>query len=95
MDKDKFITLINDKQKYDDTVDQMFELTKLDWIESPFANYTDKLFNEILSIYFPQEIVDDIYTWLYEKLDVSINGKRIPTDTIDELWEYVKDSIKK
>lgn len=71
------------------------EIWSVDWIE-----YGNILFDEVLAILFKEEAVDDINWWIYEKHGRSDykmwdgKGNEIPTETIEDLWNIVKDNRK-
>lgn len=64
------------------------------------VEYGNILFDEVLGLLFQEEGVDDINWWLYEKCgrpDYKMwdkDGNEIPTETLDDLWEIVKDYRK-
>ena len=61
--------------------------------------HNDRL-DEVIGLLFQEEGVDDINWWLYEKCgrpDYKMwdkDGNEIPTETLDDLWEIVKDYRK-
>lgn len=97
--KDRFIKLIIDNEKYNDNLCKLEEAlgSSLDGELFEYANF---LFNDFLEFAFTDEAVDDIYWWLYEKNGNPTmkmwdkNGDEIPTETIDDLWEIIKDDRK-
>lgn len=97
--KDEFITLINDYQKWSEQVDKASEVLGISTLfESNLIDYTSRLFDKTINILFDENGTDDIYWWLYEKSgnpDLKMwdkEGNEIPSETIDDLWEIVKDS---
>lgn len=95
--KEEFIKLISDHQKYNKRLDEVCdvfdaEIWSADWIE-----YASVLFDTTIGLLFTEEGQDTISWWLYEKdgrSDMKMwdaEGKEIPTETIDDLWEIVKD----
>ena len=95
--KEEFIKLISDHQKYNKRLDEICdvfdaEIWSADWIE-----YASVLFDTTIGLLFTDEGQDTISWWLYEKdgrSDMKMwdaEGKEIPTETIDDLWEIVKD----
>lgn len=95
--KEEFIKLISDHQKYNKRLDEVCdvfdaEIWSADWIE-----YASVLFDTTIGLLFTDEGQDTISWWLYEKdgrSDMKMwdaEGKEIPTETIDDLWEIVKD----
>lgn len=98
--KEQFIKLITDHRKHNDRLDEVegvlgFAVYDCDWVE-----YGNILFDEVLGLLFQEEGVDDINWWLYEKCgrpDYKMwdkDGNEIPTETLDDLWEIVKDYRK-
>ena len=97
--KDEFITLIDDYQKWSEQVDKASEVLGISTLfESNLIDYTSRLFDKTINILFDKNGTDDIYWWLYEKSgspDFKMwdkEGNEIPSETIDDLWEIVKDS---
>lgn len=95
--KEQFIKLITDHRKHNDRLNEVedvlgFAIYDCDWVE-----YGNILFDKVLGLLFQKEGVDDINWWLYEKCgrpDYKMwdkDGNEIPTETLDDLWEIVKD----
>ena len=63
-----------------------------------YAGYD--LFDKLLGLEFNEYAIDDITWWLWEKNgDPEMkmwdkDGNEIPTETIEDLWEIVKDNRK-
>lgn len=98
--KEQFIKLITDRRKHNDRLDEVedvlgFAIYGCDWVE-----YGNILFDEVLGLLFQEEGVDDINWWLYEKCERpdykmwDKDGNEIPTETLYDLWEIVKDYRK-
>lgn len=95
--KEQFVKLITDNRKHNDRLDEVEDVLgyDCDWVE-----YGNILFDEVLGLLFQEEGVDDINWWLYEKCgrpDYKMwdkDGNEIPTETLDDLWEIVKDYRK-
>lgn len=97
--KNEFIALINDYQEWLNQVDKVSEALGVSLLfESNLVEYPAKLFDKTLNIIFNENGVSDIDWWLYEKSgcpDLKMwdeEGNEIPTNTIEDLWELVKDS---
>lgn len=97
--KNEFIDLINDYQNWSDQVDKASQALGISTLfESNLIDYTSKLFDKTINILFNENGTDDIYWWIYEKPvnpDLKMfdkEGNEIPSETIDDLWEIVKDS---
>lgn len=99
INKEQFIKLINDYQHWLDRMEEVYtvlnspNLFEADWIE-----YTNELFSNTIAFLFNEDGADDISWWLFEKSDGICmwdeTGKAIPTDTVEDLWNIVKDSRK-
>lgn len=101
MTKEGFIKLIENAQNYSKELDRwsgfgiyLFEL--------PISELGWKFFNIALSELFSDEGVDWVNWWLFDKPGFGEDpnqaydedGNVIPTDTIDDLWNIVKDYQK-
>lgn len=67
--------------------------------EMDIVDYPSILFGKVLPILFEENAVENIEWWIWEKrgnssLKMYIDDKEIPTETIDDLWEIVKDERK-
>lgn len=99
--KEEFIDLISKQQEWSNRIDEVSEvlntptLFECDWVE-----YAATLFDKTLDLLFDTEGTDNINWWMYEKSEDpgpkmwDRNGKEIPTDTIEDLWNLVKDNRK-
>ena len=99
--KEEFIDLILKQQKWCNRSDEVSEalnvatLFECDWVE-----YASVLFDKTLTLLFNEDGIDDIYWWMYEKSENpelkmwDESGKEIPTDTVEDLWNLVKNNQK-
>lgn len=99
--KEEFIDLISKQQKWSNRVDEVSEALNVSTLfESDWVEYAASLFDKTIDFLFNEEGVDDISWWLYEKSSnpelkmFDTDGSEIPTETIDDLWEIVKDNCK-
>ena len=98
--KEQFIKLITDHRKHNDRLDEVEDVLGLAIYDCDWVEYGNILFDEVLGLLFQEEGVDDINWWLYEKCgrpDYQMwdkDGNEIPTETLDDLWEIVKDYRK-
>lgn len=97
--KHEFIALINNYRKWSDQVDKVSEALGISTLfESNLVDYTSQLFDKIINILFDENGTEKIYWWIYEKAgcpDLKMwdkEGNEIPSETIDNLWEIIKDS---
>ena len=98
--KEQFVKLITDNRKHNDRLDEVEDVLGLAIYDCDWVEYGNILFDEVLGLLFQEEAVDDINWWLYEKCGHSDykmwdkDGNEIPTETLDDLWEIVKDYQK-
>lgn len=99
--KEEFIDLILKQQKWSDRVDKVSEALNVPTLfESDWVEYASILFDKTLKLLFNGDGIDDIYWWMYEKSgnpELKMwdeSGKEIPTDTVEDLWNLVKDNQK-
>ena len=98
--KEQFIKLITDNRKHNNRLDKVEDVLGLTIYDCDWVEYGNVLFDEVLNLLFEEEAVDDINWWLYEKdgrPDYKMwdkDGNEIPTETLDDLWEIVKDYQK-
>ena len=99
--KEEFIDLILKQQKWSNRVDEVSEALNVPTLfESDWVEYAAILFDKTLDFLFNEDGVDDIYWWMYEKSGnpefkmLDENGKEIPIDTVEDLWNLVKDNQK-
>lgn len=97
--KNEFIALINDYQNWSNQVDKASQALGVSTLfESNLVDYTSRLFDKTINILFNENGTEDIYWWLYEKSAChnlkmwDEEGNEIPSETIDDLWEIIKDS---
>lgn len=95
--KNEFIKLIEDFQKYTEIFDELYKL-KIEMINSDLHEYPCKLFDYIIDKSFNEVGQDWISYYLYEipflggnpEIEDE-NGKEIPLENLDDLWNLVKD----
>ena len=99
--KEKFIDLILKQQEWSNRVDEVSEVLNVPTLfESDWVEYASVLFDKTLALLFNEDGIDDIYWWMYEKSENpelkmwDESGKEIPTDTVEDLWNLVKDNQK-
>lgn len=101
MTKEGFIKLIENAKKYDKELDRWSDFG-IDLFELPISELSWNFLNIVLPELFSDEGVDWINWWLFEKPGFGEepnqaydeNGNVIPTDTIDDLWNIVKEYKK-
>lgn len=99
--KEEFIDLILKQQEWSNRIDEVSEALDVPTLfESDWVEYTSILFDKTLNLLFNENGVDYIDWWMYEKSGNSElkmwdeSGKEIPTDTVEYLWNLVKDNQK-
>lgn len=100
--KESFIELISNQINWETQIEKIGDVLDISNIyECNWIDYTNSLFNELLSIYFYKEGCEIISWWLYEKPhneDLKMYDEyenEIPTKTLEDLWEIIKDYRKK
>ena len=96
IEKEQFLRLIKFKLEEITFIDEISEYISNKVIEK-LMNNSGIEFNTILELTFNANGIDTINWWLYEKsispdLGIYYNGKELPSDTIEDLWELVKDN---
>ena len=101
MNKEGFIKLIENAQNYSKELDKWYDFG-IDLFELPISELSWNFFNIAIEEVFTDDGVDWINWWLFEKPGFrgEVNqaydedGNIIPTDTIEDLWNLVKDYLK-
>lgn len=99
--KEEFIKLISEQKKWDDHLDEVGKVLNCNPLDIDWVEYGARLFDSTLNILFEEEGVYDILWWLWEKNGNSEmkmwdeDGKEIPTETIEDLWNIVKNNQRK
>lgn len=95
--KEQFTKLMRKHIDYHDTIEEIENMLSVEIYECPVIRYGDILFDQTLDIIFKVSAIDTINWWLYEKKPnpelnyYDENNNIIPSETLDELWEIVKD----
>lgn len=97
MTKEGFIKLVENAQKYTDELDRWYDFgINLD--ELPISDLSWNFFNTAMSDVFTKDGLEWIDWWLYsipgKKTAYNPDGSIIPTDTLEDLWNIVKDYQK-
>lgn len=99
MTKELFTKMILEIQNFGNIVDRMCDVLGTNFFESPLAEVGWDLINTLINSHFDEEGQDWINWWLYEKdgnpelKAWDENDNEIPTETIDDLWNLVKDHV--
>lgn len=101
MTKEGFVKLIENAQNYDKELDRWNDFG-ISLFELPISEIGWNFLNIILLELFTDEGVDWVNWWVFERLGFGEepnqafdeNGNVIPTDTVDDLWNIVKDYQK-
>lgn len=99
MNKTDFKVIITNHKNWMERITQIgdalniYNIYECDWVESHY-----NLFDEIIEMFFNDDGIELINWWLYEKdpddYITDCNGNHIPCETIEELWENVKEYLK-
>lgn len=96
--KNEFISLIESYKSYSKELDKWCKLVPM--FDSKLINTVENMFVKNLKIQFTEEGYDWITWWLWEKNGNpemkawDENKEEIPTETIEDLWDIVKNYIK-
>ena len=99
MTKELFTKMILEIQNFGNIVDRMCDVLGTNFFESPLAEVGWDLINTLINSHFDEEGQDWINWRLYEKdgnpelKAWDENDNEIPTETIDDLWNLVKDHV--
>ena len=99
MTKESFINMLLEIQNFNCQVDQWCEVMCSNLFESPLVESGWNLISMLIYTNFDEEGQDWINWWLYEKdgnpelKAWDENDNEIPTETIDDLWNLVKDHV--
>ena len=99
MTKELFTKMILEIQNFGNIVDRMCDVLGTNFFESPLAEVGWNLISMLINSNFDEEGQDWINWWLYEKdgnpemKAWDENDNEIPTETIDDLWNLVKDHV--
>lgn len=103
--KEEFIKFISKHQQWEKRLYEVEEVLGVFPLEMDWVEYGAILFDDTLHLLFTEKGVDWINWWLTEKILVNAkirskcyaydkNNNEIPTETIDDLWDIVKDYRK-
>lgn len=97
--KRQFISYISTIQKFNETIDKLSDLLKYDNFEDTLISFGFYLFDKVIDMYFESEATNIIYWYLYDKskfpdLHITSEDKELPTETIEDIWNIVKNFIK-
>lgn len=100
--KEQFIKIISLAQDYEKEVDRWDDFG-IPIYEMPIGEIHGQLLDILLENVFTVDGVDWINWWLYERISIitgepleayNEDGSIIPTDTVEDLWNLVKDYRK-
>lgn len=94
--KTDFVDLIKLYKSYSEELDKWCKLVPM--FESELINTVEHMLVKNLKIQFTEEGYDWIAWWLWEKNPEmkawDENENEIPTETVEDLWDIVKEYIK-
>lgn len=96
--KEQFVDLISKHLEWHNQMEEIGKTLNIFIWDANWVEYTSLLFDKTLEFVFNEDGIDDINWWIYEKDNRpemkmwDSNGDEIPTETIEDLWEIVKDS---
>lgn len=97
INQELFNTIISEVINFNEKVDNWEELVGPGIFETSMVQSSWKIIDFLILTNFNEEGQDWINWWLYEKSEnpelkaLDAEDKEIPTETIDDLWNLVKD----
>lgn len=90
--KEEFEALIREHFEQEKRIDALDEIFKGSFC-SPIIDYSGRLFDQLIKLYFDEIGQDWISYYLYENPEhcYYLNDKRMPLETIDDLWSLVSE----
>jgi hypothetical protein len=98
--KEEFVLLISKHKEWDNRIDEVSKSLNCFILDADWVSYTAELFDNTIKLLFTDEGADWIFWWLWEKdgnpelLAYDSEDNIIPSETIDDLWELVKNYRK-
>lgn len=96
--KEEFRDLILKHKEWDKRITEVSDTLNCNIWEADWVEYSALLFDKVLEFLFTEEGIDNIAWWIWEKPEHGglwdKDGNDIPIDTIDDLWELIKDYRK-
>lgn len=97
--KNEFLELLREQDDQENRLDTLSSIG-IEIFDSALIEYGTKMFERLIKSYFTEEGADWIFWWLYEKNgDPEMkawdeNHNEIPMETMEDLWNYVKQYLK-
>lgn len=91
--KDEFTELIQSCIEQDQRIDDLRKIFSTSF-DDPIMDWGYKIFDMLLNMYFTKEGVNWISYYLWEnseKCYYDENDKRVPLETINDLWNIVRE----
>jgi hypothetical protein len=93
--KEEFFNVLTLKETYSKEVDKLADVLNLDIWSTPIIDSFGILFDSVIQSWFTEEGANHVFYFIYESNHkVWVNGKPIPFDTLEDLWNFVKDYRK-
>lgn len=98
--KEQFISIINKYINWDKRIDEVGDVLNICPLEMDWVEFGAIIFTDFLRVIFTEEGEDTISWWLFERrgnpeMKMWDNeGNEIPTETVEDLWNIVKNYIK-
>lgn len=93
--KEQFTDIIIEHKHWNKRIDEVEKALDTMILETDWVSYGATLFEAVLRIFFEKEGIDLISWWLWEKSDndkiLDEDSNELPSDTVEDLWELVKD----
>lgn len=95
--KEKFISIIENFQEWYRRIDEISKILKCSVLELDWVEYGALTFDTLIELAFDAEGQDLINWWIFEKSEDPTlkikdkNGKELLSETVEDLWELVKE----
>lgn len=93
--KGEFEEIIESFYEHEKYIDKLSEIIPYAF-ESPIIDWGYKMFDKLIAVYFDSTGVDWINYYLYENPEKCYyqNTQRVQLESIDDLWELIKEYRK-
>lgn len=97
INKEQFVDLVTKQRNWNKRLDEIEKILHCFIFDCDWVAYGGEVFDKALEISFKEPAIDTINWWIYERSEnqslimKDADDKEIPTETLDDIWEIVKD----
>jgi hypothetical protein len=93
--KEEFFNVLKLRERYLKEIGKLEEILNVDIWEAPVFESFNIMFDSVMQSWFTEEGADHVFYFLYESNHkIWVNDEEIPFDTLEDLWDFVKDYRK-